>query len=323
MAPGHMKLLSSAAIAMLALAACGNNEDENEYPTEGLTFVIPYEPGGGTDIIFRAALPYVEEELGQPVVPRNVPGASATNGSREVKDSEPDGYTLLGTHETLIQTNLAGVSDYSIEAFEPVALLTETPIIAAVGADTGWDSADDFADEVRENPGEISWGVTTGSTSHFFAQMMLDELDLPADSLNFVNYVGTNDALTAVQTGEIAGTYADSASAEAQFQSGDFNSIGVAYGERLDELPEAETFEEQGYDFTYTTARGVFAPEGTPPEIVEQLSDAFEVAVNDPEFQEQVTDFGTSTTFLPHDEYSEFLEELEANFTELAEDMDF
>jgi tripartite-type tricarboxylate transporter receptor subunit TctC len=319
----NTKMAACVSIASLSLVACGGDAEDNEYPSEGLTFVIPYEPGGGTDIIFRAAITQLEEEIGQPVVPRNVPGASATNGSREVKDSEPDGYTLLGTHETVIQTNIAGVSDYSYDAFEPVALLTETPIIATVGADTGWESADDFAQEVRDNPGEISWGVTTGSTSHFFAQMMLDELDLPADSLNFVNYVGTTDALTAVQSGEVAGVYADSAAAESQFESGAVTSIGVAHTERLEALPDAETFEEQGYDFTYSTARGVFAPEGTPPEIVEQLSDALEVVANDPEFEEQVAGFGTETSFLPHDEYEAYLEELEERYNELAEDMTF
>jgi len=319
-----IKLAAGASAAMLALAGCSGSESADQsFPSEGITFVIPYEPGGATDIIFRAALPFVEEELGQPVVPQNVPGASTTNGSRQVKDADNDGHTVLGIHEALLQTNIAGVSDYSFDAFEPVALLTETPVIAAVGADTGWESAEDFVEAVENDPGEISWGVTSGSTSHFFAQMMLDELGLPADSLNFVNYVGTNDALTAVQSGEIAGTYADVASAQGHFESGAFESIGVASAERLEELPEQETFEEQGYNFNYASARGIFAPAETPPEVVERLAEAFEAAVNDPEFQEQLEGFGTSVNYIPVEEYESYLEDQQSSYLELSEDMEF
>lgn len=321
------------AAGALALSGCGSSqgassesagsESGGNFPTEQIRFVIPYSPGGGTDIIFRTALPYVEEELGQTIVPVNMPGASATLGSREVKDAEPDGYTLLGSHETIINTNLAGVVDYSIEAFEPISLITETPVIAAVGKHTGWENAEEFVEHVKANPGEVTWGITPGSTSHFFAAKMLDKMGLPADALKFVSYVGTTDALAAIQAGDLDGTYADFASAESQFESGAFDSIGVAWDERLEELPKEETFVEQDIDMIYSTARGVYAPAGTPDSVVKTLDKAFKSAVNNPEFQQEIRDLGSVPSYLPHGEYSEFLAEMEAEMTELSKDMSF
>ena len=97
-----------------------------DYPEQDIRLIIPYGPGGATDIIFRLVSQEAEQHLGASIVPVNMAGAGATLGSRNVKDATPDGYTLLGSHDTIALSKLAGTVDYSYDAFEPIALLTQT-----------------------------------------------------------------------------------------------------------------------------------------------------------------------------------------------------
>ncbi|MBC3210493.1 tripartite tricarboxylate transporter substrate binding protein, partial [Pseudomonas sp. SWRI111] len=86
----------------------------------------PYPPGGGTDVLFRLVAQYAEKHLGQTIVPTNMAGATSTVGSRFVKDAEPDGYTILGTHQVVATAEHTGVVDYGFSAFDPVVLMTST-----------------------------------------------------------------------------------------------------------------------------------------------------------------------------------------------------
>lgn len=319
--------LSLVTAAALALAGCASgasgSEDAGSYPSEQIRLIIPYGPGGATDVNFRTALPYVEEAIGQTVVPINMPGASATLGSRDVKTSDPDGYTILGSHETIIATKLSGVVDYSIEAFEPVAQLAEGPAMGVVGKDSGWETAKDFVDYVTANPGKVTWGVVPGSTSHFFAQMMIEEMGLPDGALRIVSYDGTAPALAAIQAGDLDGTMAAYADAGSLLEGGAVKSLGVAHDERLEVLPNEETFIEQGIDLTYGQLRGVFAPKGTPAEVVQKLDQAFKSAVENPEYQQEIRDLGAIPSYLPSAEYAAVLTGLENEFTKLSKNMGF
>ena len=323
----HVSLVSTIA---LALSGCGGSTEEpgstsaeGAFPDCQVRLVIPYSPGGGTDIIFRTVASYAEESLGREIVPVNMPGASATVGSREVKNAEPDGCTLLGSHDTIITANLAGIVDYGIDAFEPVSLLTKTPNIAVVGKDLNVENASEFQKYVTDNAGDVAWGITPGSTSHFFAQMMVERMGLPDDSVRLVAYDGTSSAATAVLAGDLQGVMSDYATSESQLESGDLESIGVAHEERLAQFPDEETFIEQGIDMTHATNRGVYAPTGTPEEIVTILDEAFQAAMADPELIEEIEDLGSVPTYMPAEEYKDFLIDLEAEMTELSKGMEF
>ncbi len=106
-----------------------------DFPEREIQLIIPYGPGGATDIIFRLIAAEAEQYLGATIVPVNVAGAGATRGSRQVLEAEPDGYTLLGSHDTIALSKLAGMVDYSYDAFEPVALLTQTINIPTSNSD--------------------------------------------------------------------------------------------------------------------------------------------------------------------------------------------
>lgn len=299
-----------------------STEEVSAYPEKQVKMVIPYGPGGATDIIFRLVGKYAEENLGTNLVPVNISGASSTTGSREVKGSDPDGYTILASHDVIATAYYAGIVDYSFEAFEPVALLTLTPNIAAVNKDTGITNMEDFVNHVKANPGELKWGMTPGSTSHYFVAEMLDKVGLTEEDVKLIAYQGTSDALTAVLSGEIDGTMVNYTSGKGYLDEGTFVSIGVAHDERLGELPDAETMIEQGIDFTNATSRGIFAPKGTPEEVVAKLSEAYQASTSDPELQAEVKKLGSIVKYLDHNEYKTYVEALHERLGKLAEKMD-
>ncbi|MFB3306888.1 tripartite tricarboxylate transporter substrate-binding protein, partial [Pseudomonas sp. AMR01] len=137
------------AIAAPALAAA-------EYPEKEVKLVIPFGPGGATDVLFRLISAEAEKHLGQTIVPVNMAGAGATRGSREVKDAAPDGYTILGSHDSVALSNLAGMVDYSYDAFEPVILLTQTVNVISGGPDPVVSDISKLADYVAANPGDLA-----------------------------------------------------------------------------------------------------------------------------------------------------------------------
>jgi tripartite-type tricarboxylate transporter receptor subunit TctC len=310
----------------------GNNSDESNetetteasgnYPEQQVKMIIPYGPGGATDIIFRLIASHAEEYLGQTIVPVNMEGASSTIGSREVKDADPDGYTILASHDVIHTAHLAGVADYSFEAFEPIALLTQTPNVPTVHADSGWKDINEFIDYVKANPGEVNWSHTPGSTDHFFIAQMMDAAGLETDALNLIGYEGTGEQINALLAKQIDGAMTNYTSGKSYFGN-EFVPLGVAHEERLAELPDLPTLAEQGIEMTNATSRGLFAPKGTPEEVIVKIEEAFQKAAESSEVQEEIAKLGSIVKFLPHDEYKTFLDDLQERLDGLAENMEF
>jgi tripartite-type tricarboxylate transporter receptor subunit TctC len=320
---------------MFVAVGCGSSETSNagnenntdaaadDYPNKQIKMVIPYGPGGATDIIFRLIAKNAEEYLGQPIVPVNITGASSTNGSREVKNADPDGYTLLASHDVIATAYFAGVADYSFEAFEPVALLTQTPNIPTVHADSGWKNIKDFIDYVKAHPGEVKWSMTPGSTDHFFISQLMDAAGLSAEDLKLIGYEGTGEQINGLLAKQIQGSMTNVTSGKSYFEDGTFVPLGVAHDERLAEMGDLPTLIEQGIDMTNATSRGLFAPKGTPEEVIVKIEEAFRKATESPEVQEKIAELGSIIKFKSHDEYKQFLDDLQARLEKLSKNMDF
>lgn len=297
--------------------------DHSNYPTQQIRLIIPYAPGGATDIIFRLFANEAEKELGVSIVPVNMSGANATIGSREVRNARPDGYTLLGSHEVIAAANITGIVDYSFDAFEPVALITQTPNLATINSNLGFETLEDFRKHAVDKPGELAWGITPGGTSHYFIAMMMDSMEMPLDALRLIDYEGTGEEIMGVQRGEISGNMTNFASARAQIAEGTFRALAVAHDARLPQLPDVPTFTELGYDFVNATSRGFFAPAGTPDAIIERLAEAFRVTSESPELKARIEDeLGSIIRFLPPEEQRAFFANAEERLRKLAELLD-
>nr|WP_290828216.1 tripartite tricarboxylate transporter substrate binding protein [Halomonas sp.] len=306
---------SSMAIATTAQA---------DYPEQDIRLIIPYGPGGATDILFRLISQEAEKTLGESIVPVNMAGAGATLGSRNVKDASPDGYTLLGSHDTIALSKLAGTVDYSFDAFEPVALLTQTINIPAAHANHDVQSADEIADYVRENPGQVRFSMIPSSTDHFFWAQFFQEAGIDMADVRLVGYPDTGEQVSALMAEEIDFAMFNLPSGGAFFEDGTFRALGIAHPERLESMPDVPTLRELGIEMDHSTSRGIFAPKGTPQEVLDTIAEAYGQALENEQVQSRIeNEFGSVVRFLAGEDYQAFLDENEAALSAAAENIDF
>lgn len=312
-----------AAIGLSASMAFTSNAFA-DYPEQDIRLVIPYGPGGATDIIFRLISQEAEQHLGTSIVPMNMAGAGATLGSRNVKDATPNGYTLLGSHDTIALSKLAGTVDYSFDAFEPIALLTQTINIPTTYAGHPVESAADIAEYVRENPGQVRFSMIPSSTDHFFWAQFFQEAGIDMADIRLVGYPDTGEQVSALMAQEIDFAMFNLPSGGAFYQDGTFVPLGIAHPERLDSLPDVATLREQGIEMDHSTSRGIFAPKGTPQEILDTVAAAYGQALENEQVQSRIeNEFGSVVRFLAGDDYQAFLTENEAALSAAAENIDF
>jgi tripartite-type tricarboxylate transporter receptor subunit TctC len=318
------KLLILTIAASLSLTGIASIQAADSYPKKDIKLVIPFGPGGATDIIFRLISQEAEKSLDRSIVPVNMQGAGATRGSREVKNADPDGYTLLGSHDTIALSKLAGMVDFSYGAFEPIALLSQTVNIPTTYADHPVQSAKDIAKYVSENRGNIRVGIIPSSTDHFFWVQFFQKAGVSLEDIRLVGYPDTGSQVAALLAKEIDFTMLNMPSGGSFFEQGSFRPLGVAYEERLDALPDTPTLQEQGINFVNATSRGLFAPKGTPEAHIQVIADAYEKALKNETIASRIeNEFGSVVSYKSPKQYQRFLTENEGALTEVAENIDF
>jgi tripartite-type tricarboxylate transporter receptor subunit TctC len=313
-----------AATGVIGSLTVAGDARAQDFPEQEIQLIIPFGPGGATDIIFRLISAEAEQYLGTTIVPVNMAGAGATRGSRHVKDAQPDGYTILGSHDTIALSSLAGMVDYSYDAFEPVALLTQTINIPATHADHSVQSADEIAQYVEENPGNVRFSIIPSSTDHFFWAQFFEAAGIDMANVRLVGYPDTGEQVSALLAQEIDFAMLNLPSGATYFEQGTFRPLGVAHDERLDALSETPTLQELGIDLEHATSRGIFAPEGTPQDRIDRIAEAFGQALENEELRARIeNEFGSIVRFLPGEEYRAFLDENEAALAAVAENIEF
>ena len=316
-----------AAAAMIAVGLAGGPASEahaQSFPEQEIQLIIPFGPGGATDIIFRLIAAEAEQHLGTTIVPVNMAGAGATRGSRHVLEAEPDGYTILGSHDTIALSSLAGMVDYSYDDFEQVALLTQTINIPSANAEHPVNSADEIAAYVAENPGDVRFSIIPSSTDHFFWAQFFDAAGIDIADVRLVGYPDTGEQVSALLAQEVDFGMFNLPSAGSHFESGALKPLGVANDERLAALSDTPTLRELGLEFDHATSRGIFAPKGTPQDRIDAIAAAFEKALESEELRSRIeNEFGTNVRFLAGDDYEAFLDQNETALTAAAEGIEF
>lgn len=283
---------------------------DEPYPSAEVAIVVPYGEGGATDVIFRAVAARAQAYLDAPIITVNMPGGGAILGSQFVKESAPDGYTLLGSHQTIDLSYLSGVAAYSHQAFVPVALLTRTVNIPATRAGHLATRAEDIKALIPQQSKPLSFGVVPHSTDHFFWLHFFAEEGISAADVQFVHYPGTSAQVEALLGGELDFAMLNLPSARALFNAGALLPLGVASEDRLADLPHVPTLHEQGIALVNTTDRGLFAPMNTPKERLEVVAKAFEQALAEPELVQTLEQaYGSFVDFKALDAYEHYLEE--------------
>jgi len=308
-------LLIYLVMGFFCLLGTGNNIWAGEYPEKPVKLIVPWAAGGDTDVLMRIIAHYAGKYLGQPMVVVNVGGVGGTLGARQGKDAKPDGYTLTATHESVITSYIVGVAEFNYSQFQPVANMIATPAIVAARPDAPWNNMKDLIADAKKKPGEIKFGATLGSTSHFFPLMIAHEAGI---EFKIVGYEGTAERQTALLGGFIDLGESNPASGKKYFEAKKLKGLGIACAQRHPLLPDMPTLKEQGLNVIFEVNRGICVPLNTPQAIVDKLAAAFKKAAEDPELKEKIKEHGTLVNFLPPAEYKKHIEEETKKYTMLA-----
>lgn len=264
------------------------------YPNKGITLIVPFAAGGPTDIIARLAGEHMGQVLGQQVLVENVAGAGGTVGVTRVMRSSPDGYTLLMGN---LGTQAASVGLYANLAydprkdFEPIMNVAATPMLVAAKLDMPVKDFKEFITYVKANADKISYGTGgVGATSHLTCLFLEHVLGV---KLAHVPFRGSGPALNALLGGHVDFVCDQTVGVVPAIQARQIKGLVVATPQRLAVVPDVPTSTEQGLaQFQATGWNALFAPKGTPREIVERLNKAASAAVDDARTKSRLLDLG-------------------------------
>lgn len=269
-----------------ALLATGGALAQGDWPTgRVITWVVPYPPGGSTDVLGRAVAQKLNGSLGTNVIVDNRAGATGTIGAAYVAKSAPDGYTLLGTSigPQAIAPHLMGKLPYDpIGSFAPVITIGTIPHILVVGANQPYRSVADLLAAAKAQPGKLAFA--SGGTGTIL--QMQGELLAQQTGSRFIHvpYKGDTPALQDTLGEQVNFMFAPAAAALPHVQSGRLRALAVTSAARLKALPDVPTMGEAGIkDFVVEQWQAVFAPAGTPAPIVDRLNRDINAALKTPD----------------------------------------
>ncbi len=312
-------LVSGVALSLAAALLIGCADDvETALPCETARLIVPWSPGGGTAVIFGIFEQQIRDSGAEiPIQVVTMPGQGGALGAQAAHDAAPDGCTLFAIHQHLVVNYINGVTEFSWDGFEPVAMLTDTPEIVGAGGHKGYESFDDMLADARANPGGLPTGVSLGATSHFFWIMLGS---LTGTDYQYVPYQGgTAGRITGLLNGEIDLGLINMAAARTQRDDGKLLALAIAADERSDLVPDVPTLKELGVDMTYSLTRGIMAPLGTPPEAIDYWAEVFKAAAENETFIEEQKARGTAVMFLGPDDYRAWWAETAQGFLDAAE----
>ena len=304
--------------ALAGLALCAVASAQAAFPDRPIKMIVPWAAGGDTDNIFRPFAPALQKALGgTTVVIANIGGASGTVGAREAKASPPDGYTLYAVHDYIHSTYYTGMSDVSYTDFEPVCLISGTPSVLTASPKTKWNTMKELVTDAKARPGQISVGATLGSTSHFFPALVEKAAGI---KFKYVSYDGLAQRMNSILGGHIDLTDGN-LTQKGKVDAGQLKFIAIATEKRSPEMPNVPTLKELGYNVVYSVSRGLFAPKGTPGDILAKLEAACGQAAKDPAFVESMKKQGTDVPYLDRKGYAAFLKQNDIVNKDLSRDL--
>lgn len=260
--------------AALALAAFAAAAPAQDYPAKPIRLIVPFPPGGGTDIAARTVANKLSETLRWTFVVENKPGAGGNLGVEQAVKSPPDGYTLVigQTSNLAINPALYAKLPYDpLKDLSPIALIVSAPVVLVVAANSPYKSLGDLLAAARRDPGAVTFASPgNGTVSH-----LAGELLQRASGVKFthVPYKGAAQAMTDLLGGQVQSFMSSVPSALAQIRGGRLRAIAVTSAKRAAEMPEVPAIAESGYaGFDATTWYGLLAPAGTPAAVIKRLN---------------------------------------------------
>jgi tripartite-type tricarboxylate transporter receptor subunit TctC len=285
-------LLECLVVACSCMATVSIAAEKDAYPTKPVTFLVPYAPGGTTDVLARIVAKAMSPVLGQTIIVENAGGAGGTIGTRRVVRAAPDGYTLtVGNMGSLA----ANVSLYPNLGFDPrqdlapVGVIARVPMMLAAGKNSGVKDLQGFVERLKTEGEKVSFGQAgAGSTGHLAAARLVQ---LVGSKATIVPYRGTGPAINDLLAGVVDGVIDQTVTMIPVHKGGRAIGLAVSGKSRLPQIPDVPTFAEGGLPaFDLVVWNAIAAPKDTPPAVIGKLVKALDVALNDPELKQRFND---------------------------------
>lgn len=289
------QVVATVAVALMVLCA-GTQAHAQAYPNKPIKLIVPYAPGGATDIIARTLAEKLSDRLGQPVLIENRAGAGGVTGTDAAAKSAPDGYTFLVTLGTTVLINqfLYEKLPYSpARDFSLVSQLALAPVTLLVNPNSGMNSASDLKAHIQKNPSKLSygsWGM--GSYAHLAGAYLSQSMS--AD-MTHAAYKGEAPMLQDLVGGQIDFAFASAQTAKPYIDGGKLRAIAVTGEQRMSVLPNVPTMREQGFKddiFRVTGWIAMAAPAKTPNDVMQRVSAEVRAIVALPETQDRINKMG-------------------------------
>ena len=294
--PTKRTLMRATAGALLLLAAPLSMAQA--WPTRPIRLVVPFPPGGLIDNMARLVGSRLSQELGQPVVIDNKPGAGGNVGAAEVARAPADGYTLLMASPALtISPAVYKNLPYQPSQLAPVALLGRVPNVLLVNPASGIGKVQDLVGRAKAKPGQLNYASNGNGTSlHLSAELFKRRSET---FITHVPYRGAAAAITALLSGEVDMMFDNLPSAIGQIQAGKLRALAVTTAQRSTALPDVPTLAEAGMEgFNVSAWFGVAAPAGLPAPVATRLADALQKVVQQPEVAAAMQRQGADPAFM-------------------------
>ena len=275
-----------------------------EIPCSTAKLIVPWSPGGGTHVLFSIFEKTIQQlDVTPKIKVVTIPGQGGNKGAKEALKAKADGCTLFAIHQSAMTSFLNGRVNFSYEAFDTVALLTDTPDIYGASGQSPWNNFAEFKKAALAAPGTIRVGATFGSTSQF-AFLILEEKT--GMKFKYVPYDGTRQRMTALLTGAISLGALNVATGRKYFESGELKGYVIASDKRDQAFPNLPTLKELGVDMIYSLKRGVVAPKGTPRDVIDHWAGIFKKAAEDANLKKQMVAKGTGVKWVGPDDFRDW-----------------
>ena len=302
-----MSLLLCLALMMSLLSACGTKTPESTpqapestasaaYPKGIVTVIVPFNPGGSSDLSCRAIMSKMEKIIGQPIKVDNIAGANGLTGTTSMVKSKADGYTLAWlASRTNMPEMYSAKPPYESKDMVAISEGVVTPGAVVVRADAGINTFDELIEYIKAHPGTKYGHSGRGNNTHLSAVLLDKTYNL---GLVDVPYEGDTNAALALLRGDVMFTFCAANTVVQQVESGEVKVLAVQAGERIAMYPDVPLFQETNYPIPGIASYiGLFAPAGTPNEVIQILDKAMEQAMQDKELVDTLVKLGFTVEY--------------------------
>jgi len=290
----------------------------SDYPKGPITYVIPFNPGGQSDVEARLQQPYLEKILGVKIIVEYKPGAGGALAWTQFAKAKPDGYTVCGINipHIILQPLSQKDAAFKTEDLKPLCIFESTPIGLAVKKGSKINTLKEFIDYAKANPGKITVGISGKLTGHHMASLQFEKRT--GIKLTLVTFTGAAPQTTALLGGHVEAVWGNSSDL-VSYQN-DIKILAIGTEKRMDTLQDVPTFQELGMKFYPRIDRGVAVPKDTPAGITATLEKAFLDTVQKKEYNDKITKAGFVAMGLNNKESMKYIAlEIEENTKLLAE----